>query len=186
VALSPAILAAAESTVAETTKKVNNPILPTSNEFFWAAVTFMVLWALMKWVLLPPMLKIMEERAAKRRDDLAAAEQAALQMDDARAEYEASLSGARADAVAKIEAARAEAEEYRKGKLAAAEADAAATRAASAAEVADTRASALAELRGSVADIAVGAAEAVVERRIDRDAQVQVIEDYVNRAEPGR
>jgi F-type H+-transporting ATPase subunit b len=186
VAISPAILAAVESTVAEATKKVNNPILPTSNEFFWAALTFVVLWALMKWVLLPPMLKIMEERAAKRREDLAAAEAASLQMDDARTQYEASLSGARADAVTKIEAARAEADQYRKEKLATAEADAAATRVSSAATVADARATALSELQGSITDIAVGAAEAVVERPIDREAQRPLIEEFVNRAEPGR
>jgi F-type H+-transporting ATPase subunit b len=181
VAIPPAIL----GTVVLAAEKVNNPILPTGNEFFWAAVTFVLLWILMKFVLLPPILKIMEERAAKRREDLAAAEQAALQMDDARTRYEASLSGARTEAVAKIEAARAEAEQYRKDKLAEAEADAAATRAASAAAVADARSAALTELRGSVTDIAVGAAEAVVERPIDRNAQVQVIEDYVNRTEQG-
>ena len=184
-AISPTILGAVQLLAAEGEKKVNNPILPTGNEFFWAAVTFVLLWILMKFVLLPPMLKLMEERAAKRRDDLAAAEQASLQMDEAQAQYEASLSGARSEAVAKVEAARAEAEEYRKGKLAAAEADAAATKAASAAAVSEARAAALAELQGSVTDIAVGAAEAVTERPIDRNAQVQVIEDYVNRTERG-
>jgi F-type H+-transporting ATPase subunit b len=185
VAISPTILGAVQLLATETEKEVNNPILPTGNEFFWAAVTFVLLWILMKFVLLPPILKIMEERAVTRRDDLAAAEQATLQMDEARAQYEASLSGARSEAVAKLEAARAEAEEYRKEKLAAAEADAASTRAASAAAVAEARAAALVELQGSLADIAVGAAEAVTERPIDRNAQVQVIEDYVNRTEQG-
>ena len=184
-AISPTILGAVQLLAAEGEKKVNNPILPTGNEFFWAAVTFVILWILMKFVLLPPILKIMEERAAKRRDDLAAAEQASLQMDEAQAQYDASLSGARSEAVGKVEAARAEAEEYRKEKLAAAEADAASTRAASAAAVADARASALTDLQGSLAEIAVGAAEAVTERPIDRSAQTQVIEDYVNRTEQG-
>ncbi|HEY6532157.1 MAG TPA: F0F1 ATP synthase subunit B [Acidimicrobiales bacterium] len=183
-ALPPAILGAVQLLAAETEEKtVNNPILPTGNEFFWAAVTFVVLWILMKFVLLPPILKIMAERSQKQADDLRAAEEASVQMSDAEQRYEASLAGAKSEAVAKIEAARAEAEEYRKGKLAEAEADAAATRAASAAAVADARATALADLQGSLADIAVGAAEAVVQRPIDRDAQVQVIEDYVNRAE---
>jgi F-type H+-transporting ATPase subunit b len=185
VAISPTILGALNILATETEEEVSNPILPTGNEFFWAAVTFIVLWILMKFVLLPPMLRIMEERAAKRRDDLAAAEQATLQMDEARAEYEASLSGARAQAVGKVEAARAEAEEYRREKLAAAESDAASTRAASAAAVAEARSSALTDLQGSLADIAVGAAEAVTERPIDRSAQTRVIEDYVNRAEQG-
>jgi F-type H+-transporting ATPase subunit b len=146
---------------------------------------FVLLWILMKFVLLPPMLKLFEERAAKQRDDLAAAAQATQETVDAETEYEAGLSGARAEALAKVEAARAEAEAYRQEKLAAAEADATATRAASAAAVAEARTAALAELQGSLADIAVGAAEAVTERPIDRDAQVQVIEDYVNRTQQG-
>jgi len=181
VAISPTILGAVHVLAAEGEKKVNNPILPTGNEFFWAAVTFILLWILMKFVLLPPMLKMFEERAAKQRDDLAAAAEATQQTEDAKAEYEASLAGARAEAVAKIEAARAEAEEYRRGKLAEAEADASETRTASASAVADARSAALSQLQGSLADIAVGAAEAVTERPIDRDAQTRVIEDYVNR-----
>jgi F0F1-type ATP synthase membrane subunit b/b' len=38
------------------------------------------------------------------------------------------------------------------------------------------------ELRDSVAGIAVGAAEAVVQKRLDEAAQLRIIEDYVNRA----
>lgn len=181
-AVMPTILAAAEAT---TTEKVNNPILPTANEFFWAAVTFLLLWLLMKYVLLPPLMKVMEERTKKRVEDLDAAYRAENQMEEAQERYDAALSGARAEAVAKIEAARREAEEYRQGQMAGAEADAAAARAAGAAEAADARAAAMAELRGSLADLAVGAAEAVVERPIDRQSQLQVIEDYINRTEPG-
>jgi F-type H+-transporting ATPase subunit b len=183
VAIPPTILGAVNVLAAE--KEVNNPILPTGNEFFWAAVTFVLLWILMKFVLLPPILRIMAERNQKQADDLRAADEASQQMADAEQRYDASLAGARSEAVAKIEAARAEAEAYRKEQLTAAEADAAATRAQSAAAVAEARGAALADLHGSLADIAVGAAEAVTERSIDRDAQVQVIEDYVNRAEQG-
>jgi len=39
-----------------------------------------------------------------------------------------------------------------------------------------------AQLRDSVADIAVAAAGAVVQKPLDRSAQLDVIEDYVNRA----
>jgi len=38
------------------------------------------------------------------------------------------------------------------------------------------------QLRGSVADIAVQAASAVVQKPLDAAAEMQVIEDYVNRA----
>ena len=174
---------AQESTVTE--KKVNNPILPTSNEFFWAAVFFVILWALMKFVLLPPIRKIMDQREEKRLEDLRIAEESAAQMAANEEQYEASLAGARAEAMAKVEAARAEAEEYRRGVLTAAEADAAATKAESAEEVARARAEAMAQLQGSITDIAVGAAEAVTERPVDRATQARVVEDYVNRAGTG-
>ena len=58
----------------------------------------------------------------------------------------------------------------------------AAQRAAAAEEINAAKAQARTELTGSVAEIAVGAAEAVVQKPIDRNAQQQVVEDYVNRA----
>jgi F0F1-type ATP synthase membrane subunit b/b' len=55
---------------------VKNPILPTINEMFWAAIFFIALWTLMKFVLLPRITKVMDGRTDKIRDDLAAAEAA--------------------------------------------------------------------------------------------------------------
>ena len=53
-------------------------------------------------------------------------------------------------------------------------------KAEAAAEVAEAKARARAELTGSITDIAVGAAEAVVQGQVDRAAQAQVVADYVN------
>ncbi len=41
-----------------------NPVIPVENEIVWAAIFFFALWALMKFVLLPPIQKAMENRAA--------------------------------------------------------------------------------------------------------------------------
>ena len=49
--------------VAEATAK--NPILPVVNEMFWTLVFFAILWALMKFVLLPPVMRTFQERADK-------------------------------------------------------------------------------------------------------------------------
>ena len=38
-----------------------------------------------------------------------------------------------------------------------------------------------ADLRGEVAELAIGAAEAVVQRNLDGATQVQLVEDYINR-----
>lgn len=163
-------------------EETNNPILPTVNELFWAFVLFFALWALMKFVLLPPITGAMERRAAKVRGDLAAAEAAKERAATELAEYEAGLQGTRTEAVRIIEDARTEAEAERRQVVAAAEAEVAGQRAEAAREIAAAKARAKAELQSSLAGIAVGAAEAVIEKQLDRDAETQVIEDYVNRA----
>ena len=58
--------------------ETKNPILPVVSEMFWSGVFFLALWAMMKFVLLPPIVKTMDARAQKVRDDQAAAEAAGM------------------------------------------------------------------------------------------------------------
>ncbi len=175
------LLAAAEPT-AEVAEKVNNPILPVGNELFWAALTFGLLWILMKFVLLPPVVRGMDNREAKVRGDLEAAEVAQAQAEQSLAEYQASLVSTKADAVRRIEDARVQAEAERRQVLAAAEAEAAAVRAAAAQEVTDAKATAKAEIQSGLTNFVLDAAESVVQHPVDRTAQARTVEDYVNRA----
>jgi F-type H+-transporting ATPase subunit b len=167
---------------AVTEEETTNPILPTANELFWGAVCFALLWALMKWVLLPPITRTMERRAAKIREDLDAAESTEAKADEELRNYEDSLVSAKAEAVRIIEDARSQADEQRKSVVTSAEGDAAAVRAEAAGEIADAKDRAKAELQGSVAAIAIQAAESVVQKQLDRDAATRAVEDYVNRA----
>lgn len=176
------ILFATEAAEAVAEEEISNPILPALSEFFWAAVTFFTLWALMKYVLLPPVLRTMAARDAKIREDLDAAEEAARAREGALAEYEAALAGARVEAVRVIEDARAGADGRRREALAGAEEEVAAAKARTAQEIADAKAAARTQLQASIASVAIGAAEAVVQKPLDRDAENQVIEEYVNRA----
>ena len=173
------LLLAAEVVVEEAP---NNPILPVLNELFWGAICFFGLWALMKFWLMKPIVATMQERAAKVRDDLDQAERAERELESAIDQYGAGLASAKAEAGRSIEDARAQADAYRATKLAAAEAQVAALRSAAADEVVAAKADAMTQLRGSVADIAVQAASAVVQKPLDAAAEMQVIEDYVNRA----
>ncbi len=169
---------AAESGAAE---QPNNPILPVPNEMFWGLVTFVALWALMKFVLLPPVQRTMAERDDKVRADLAQAEAATGQADLALTEYEASLASARVEASRIIDDARAQAELTRKEKLGAADAEVGALRAAAAAEVTQAKAEALASMRESVATIALQAAQAVVQKPLDAGAQRATVDEYLDR-----
>jgi len=162
-------------------EEVANPILPTGNELIFGGLFFLVLWALMKWVLLPPVVKVMDDRDAKVRSDLDGADAARGQRETLAAEYEAALSAARAEATRLVEDARAQADARRAELIAAAEADVAAARAAATAEVNEAKVVAMAQLRGQVAGIATAAAEAVVQRPLDAGAQ-QLIDQYLSRS----
>lgn len=163
-------------------KETSNPILPTSNELFWGGATFLLLWALMKWVLLPPVTRAMEARSAKVRADLDAAESTEAKAASELREYEASLQSAKTEAVRIIEDARTSADEQRKEVIASAETDAAATRADAAREVVEAKDRAKVDLQQSVASVAIQAAEAVVQKQLDKGAAMQAVEEYVNRA----
>jgi F-type H+-transporting ATPase subunit b len=167
---------------AVTEEKTSNPILPTANEVFWGGLTFVLLWALMKWVLLPPITRSMNARAAKVRGDLEAADSTSARADAELHEYEASLQSAKAEAVRIIEDARTSADGERREVISVAEADAASVRADAAREVVEAKDRAKADLQQSVASVAIQAAEAVVQKPLDRGAAMETIEDYVNRA----
>ncbi len=164
---------------AEHAEEVVNPILPTAPEMFWGAVCFFGLWALMKYVLLPPVLKHMEAREA----GIAASKARAAEIDagiaTASADVDAALAGSRAEAADIIEAARAEADARRNELVAAAQADIALLRESSLAEVAAAKATAMQQLRGDVAEVATSAASAVVQRPLDAESSARIVNEYV-------
>lgn len=178
--LATALLLAAEEAGGE--EETINPILPVENELVYAAIFFLLIWVLMKFVFLPPVVRTMDARSAKIREDLDSADHAKAQAELSVAEYDAALTGARAEAARIVDDARAQAESKRREVIAAAEAEVAAERQAAAAEVTEAKAVAMGQLRSSVAELAVQAAEAVVQQQIDAEAQTDVIERYVNQA----
>jgi F-type H+-transporting ATPase subunit b len=166
------------------TKQPPNPVLPRGEEaaygeMFWAAVFFLILLALMRYVLLPQVKRVMDERDAKLRADRDTADRAATELGTARSDYEAALAGARAEANAIIEEARREAETHRAGLQARADQEIAALRQAAQAEIAQARATALTSVRGDVAELATSAASAVIQRPVDRAASTAVVDRVI-------
>jgi F-type H+-transporting ATPase subunit b len=162
-----------------------NPILPVGNELVWGAICFFGLYALMKFVLLPPVLRVMDERDRRLRADREAVDAAETGAADAQAAYDARIAEARAEANAIISAAREEADAYRAERFGEANAELAELRAAASAEVAAAKAAALAQLRGGVATVAVDAASRVIGRDLDLQRELAAIEDYVNTSSDG-
>ena len=157
-----------------------NPIIPEVTEIIWGGIAFVVLLALMQWKLFPAVKRGMDRRAEKIHDDLDAAETARTEALEVKAGYEAELAGARAEAGRIIDAARTDAEQVRADLIARAEIEAAELRQRSDADVEAAKRQALADLQGEVSAIVIGAAETVIGRNLDHDAQMELIESYIN------
>jgi F-type H+-transporting ATPase subunit b len=160
-----------------------NPVVPdTIGEIIWGAVFFFGLWILMRYVCLPPLLRVRAQREQQVQADNEAAAAAESQAEQVRRDYEATLGEARAEASRVIEEARAAAESERGQRVSAVESELAAERQTAMAELETARAAALGELKGDVADLAVSAASKVVQAPLDPAAHRATVDDYVNRA----
>ena len=157
-----------------------NPVLPELNHMAWALGSFLVLWALMQFVLLPPLLKLRTEREEKVKADREAAQKATAALHTAQADYDASLASARAEADAIVDAAREEAGDYRANVMGEATNEIAELRASAAGGLDDSRDSAIASMRGDVGDIAVAAASAVLGKDLERGAQQGAIDSALS------
>ena len=157
-----------------------NPILPSMNELIWAVLSFGVLFIVLWKYALPPIVKTMHARTERIRDDLGKAEAARAEAEVVVSQYQAQLADARAQSQRIIEEARQSADALKADLQRRAEADIVDLRQRAAADVAASKQQAIADLRQEVASLALGAAERVVERNLDRDTQMQLIESYIN------
>lgn len=157
-----------------------NPVIPVENEIVWAAIFFVALWACMKFWLLPPILKAMEERSSTIQSGKDAADVATSALGSARRDHEATLAEARAEANTILAGARAAADERRAALQADADAEIAEMRRSAQAEIDQARADALSGMRGDVSSLAVGAAQIVLGRDLDAGSQQSVIDQALS------
>ena len=156
-----------------------SPILPAADELIWGAISFAVLVAVMWKFALPPLRKSMEDRTEKIRSSLTEAEEAKEEADSLRVEYQARLQEARTEAAGIIEESRQAADAVRRDLIARAEAEAAQLRARNAEQIEGERARVMSELQGQVATLAIELAERVVGANLDRDANLRLIDEYI-------
>jgi F-type H+-transporting ATPase subunit b len=157
-----------------------NPILPETNEIIWGGGAFLVLFFFMAKFGFPAVKRAMDARADRIRADLDEADQAKADAKRVQAEYEAKLADAKAESNRMIDEARVQADELKQELQARAEADIAEMRERAAAELETGRQQAINDLRSEVSEIALGAAERVVGASLDRDAQSQLIDAYID------
>lgn len=157
-----------------------NPILPERNEIIWGSIAFIVLLGLMWKFALPQVRNMMETREEKIRSDLERAETAKSESEQVLEQYRGQLADARTEATRILEEARQAADQMRRDLVARAESDAADIRTRAQQDVQLTTERAMADLQSRVADLSIDLAEVIVKRNLDRDTQLQLIENYIN------
>lgn len=157
-----------------------NPILPEINELVWGTASFLLLLFLMWKLALPGIRKNMDARSEKIRSSLDEADQAREQAQAVLADYQRQLADAKGEAGRIIDDARQTAESVKRDLMARAEAEADEQRRRNAEQIAAERDRVMAELQGQVAVLAVEMAERVVEASLDREANLRLIENYIN------
>lgn len=160
-------------------QKAPNQLVPETNELIWGAFGFVVVFGFLFWKGVPAIKKTMSDRTERIRGDLESAEGAKTEASRVLEEYRAQLADAKSEAGRIIEEARQQGEAVRREQEARLQTELATMRERAAADVESAKAQAIADLRGEVASLAIGAAEVVVGRNLDRDTQTQLVEQYI-------
>jgi F-type H+-transporting ATPase subunit b len=163
-----------------------NPLLPEVNEIIWGTVGFAVVFFFLAKFGFPAMKKTMNERTEKIRGDIEAAEARRGEADALLAEYRAQLNDAKSEAGRIIEEARQSADALKRDAESRLQAELAETRARAVEDIESSKAHAITDLRGEVTQLAIGAAEVVVQRNLDPATQTQLVEDYINQVSASR
>ena len=161
-------------------QKAPNPILPAPNEIYWGLASFIVLFVVVAKFGYPAIRKGMDGRTERIRSDLARADEAKAQAEATLAQYQQQVSTAKHEATRIIEDARVTADALKADLHKRAEAEIAEMRTRAAADIEAAKVQAVAALRGEVAALAIGAAEAVVKKNLDHATQVSLVENYIN------
>ncbi len=146
---------------------------------FWQTLNFLILLALLWFVLYKPVTRILDERARRVRDSLEHAEQVRRQAEQAEADRQALLAETRREA----EAIRGRAEEQAK-RIAAdlqarAQEEANRILAQAQASIEASRQQMLDEVRSHVADLVVAAVDRVTRRALDAQAQRTLVQQFL-------
>ncbi len=160
-----------------------NPILPSVPELVWGIGSFAVLFAIMAKLAFPAVQKAMNDRSERIRSGLDDAEQAKAQAESILDDYQRKLADARNESNRIIEEARQAAESVRRELIARAETEAQELRQRTQQDLEAAQKRALENLKQQVAEIAVGAAEKIIERNLDQATQLALVENFINSVE---
>jgi F-type H+-transporting ATPase subunit b len=158
-------------------------VLPETNELIAGIVAFVIVFFFVwKWAL-PAINRTLEARQKAITGKLEDAEKAKVDAENLRRDYEKQIGDARAQSNEIIEEGRKSAEQVRADIVARAQAEAEGILKKARDEAGAEKSRALTEARREVANLSIDLAEKVVGRNLDREAQLGLVDQYINELE---
>jgi F-type H+-transporting ATPase subunit b len=176
---------------AETFKAVEEPLaksgVPLELGMTIATVgVFLILFKVIQPFFITPLADAINNRTTELENTFSEAESLRNEMAAMRSEYEKKLAATEADARAKIQAQIAEAQQLRQSVMSEATERADQLVARAQQEIQSEKAKVIIELRTSVVDLALAAAEKVLEENMNTDRNRKLVEDFISKVEVGR
>jgi len=154
-------------------------IIPLTSELLVSLVSFAVLFVVMWKFALPPITKMLDERAEKIKDSLEKAEETRVEAERLLNEYKEQLAAARLESSRVIEQGRKVAETMKDEIVAKANEERESILARAREEIQGEKRVALAELQASVADLSVAVAGRIIGTTLSASDHAALIEKYV-------
>src|SRR5215210_6558729 len=161
----------------------SNPILPAGNEIIWGALSFAILFYLIAKFAFPAVKKGIDARADKIRSSLDEAERTRDEANGILEDYRRQLADAKNESARIIEEARQSADKLRQDLKKQAEAEVAEIKQRAQDDIAAQVERAMGDLRARVADMTIELTEKVVQRNLDRETNLALIERFIDEAE---
>lgn len=154
-------------------------IIPLTSELLVSLVSFAVLFVVLWKFALPPITKMLDERAAKIKDSLEKAEETRVEAERLLEEYKEQLAEARQESNRVIEQGRKVAETMKEEIVAKANEERESLLASARQEIQGEKQAAMAELQAQVADLSVGIAGRIIGTTLSANDHKALIERYV-------
>jgi F-type H+-transporting ATPase subunit b len=154
-------------------------IIPKVPEVFISGAAFLVLFVFVWKFALPPIVRMLDERADKIRESIEKAEETRIEAERLLEDYKVQMTEARGDAAKVIEQGRKVAETMKDDIIAKANEEAAGIVAKAREAMESDKNAAMAELQASVADISVSVAGKLIGEKLSADDHAKLIEKYM-------
>lgn len=152
---------------------------PNPGLIFWTVITFVLLIIILKKVAWKPILKALDEREAAIKESMEKAEKAKEEAQKILEENKQSNKKYVEEAQKMLAESRADAEKIKEQIIDQSKAEAEKIKADAFAEIARKKDEVFDELKGQIADIAVQAAEKIINENLNKDVQSKIVNKFI-------